>query len=481
VALTDAVDVVRLSVRDTGAGIAAAQLPHIFERFHRVEGVRARTHEGTGIGLALVQELVSLHGGTVTVESVPGQGSAFSVTIPKGSSHLPADRLKPGDIRVPSALPADHDALQALRWLPAERVAPAPRDVSPLGLRSAVARQRILLVDDNADMRDYVARLLSERYAVQTVPDGEAALAAALSDPPDLVLADVMMPRLDGLRLLARLRAEPTTSNLPVILLSARAGEQSWIEGMQVGADDYMVKPFSARELLARVGAQLQMDRVRREANMALRESEARLRAFVTASSDVVYRMSHDWSEMRHLDGRNFVADTKVPRRDWIHEYIHPDDQPRVLEAIGGSIRTKSPFELEHRVRRVDGTLGWTSSRAIPLLDAEGGITEWFGTSSDITPRREAAEVLGRFALELTEADRRKNEFLAMLAHELRNPLAPIRNALHMMRLAGGGNTTMQSASAMIERQVGQMVRLVDDLLDISRITRGNMQQYLPH
>jgi signal transduction histidine kinase/DNA-binding response OmpR family regulator len=476
ITLRDGVDAVQLSVRDTGAGIAAEQLPHIFERFHRVEGVRARTHEGTGIGLALVQELVRQHGGTVAVESVRGQGSSFVVMIPKGNSHLPADRLALGGTADPSALPAGHYAKEVLRWLPTEDGEPAPFEAPLAGPASAVDRQRILLADDNADMRAYVSRLLSERYAVETVPDGEAALAAVRSSPPDLVLADVMMPRLDGLGLLAQLRADPVTSSLPVILLSARAGEASRAEGIKTGADDYLVKPFNAQELLARVGAQLQLARVRREANLSLRESEARLRAFVTASSDVVYRMSPDWSEMRRLDGRDFIADTKEPHRGWMQEYIHPDDQPQVLVAISEAIRSKSPFELEHRVRRVDGTLGWTSSHAIPLLDARGGITEWFGTASDITARKEAVEALGRFAIELTEADRSKNEFLAMLAHELRNPLAPLRNALHIMRLAGGGNTAVQSASAMMERQIGQMVRLVDDLLDVSRISRGNIE-----
>lgn len=476
VTLEDAGHAVRMTVRDTGAGIAAAQLPHIFERFHRVQGVRARTHEGTGIGLALVQELVRQHGGTVAARSIIEQGSTFVVTIPKGSSHLLDDLLAPGGGSIPSALPAGHYATQMLRWLPAEDGEAAPSEAPLPSSGSSVVRQRILLADDNADMRAYVSRLLGERYAVETVPDGEAALAAARSNPPDLVLADVMMPRLDGFGLLRQLRADPAMSSVPVILLSARAGEESRAEGIETGADDYLIKPFNARELLARVGAQLQMSRVRHEANLSLRESEARLRAFVTASSDVVYRVSPDWSEMRQLDGRDFIADTKEPRRDWIHEYIDPDDQPRVLEAIREAILTKSPFELEHRVRRVDGTLGWTSSRAIPLLDTKGDIVEWFGTASDITPRKEAAETLGRFAVELTEADRRKNEFLAMLAHELRNPLAPIRNALHIMRLTAGGNTAVQSVSAMMERQIGQMTRLVDDLLDVSRISRGSIE-----
>jgi signal transduction histidine kinase len=476
VTLKDAGHAVQLSVHDTGAGIAAAQLPHIFERFHRVEGVRARSHEGTGIGLALVQELVAQHGGTVAVESVHGQGSVFTVTVPKGSSHLPVDRLAPGGAAVLSSLPSGNYNVQVKRWLPADEGDPAPHAAPLPGPESVVARQRILLADDNADMRAYVARLLGERYAVQTVPDGAAALAAVRSNPPDLVLADVMMPHLSGLGLLAQLRADPATSALPVILLTARAGEESRVEGIETGANDYLVKPFNARELMARVGAQLQMAQIRHESNLSLRESEARLRAFVSASSDVVYRMSPDWSEMHHLAGRDFVADTTEPRRGWIEEYIHPDDQAQVLKAIGEAIRNKSHFALEHRVLRVDGTFGWTSSHAIPLLDEKGDIVEWFGTASDITSRKEADEALSRFAIDLTEADRRKNEFLAMLAHELRNPLAPIRNALHMMRLKGSGNTAVQTASAMMERQIAQMVRLVDDLLDVSRISRGNIE-----
>ena len=122
----------------------------------------------------------------------------------------------------------------------------------------------MLVVDDNADMREYVANLLSERYRVSTAPDGQAAYELAQSDPPDLVLTDVMMPRLDGFGLLAALRANPATVHIPVVMLSARAGEEGVIEGLEAGADDYLIKPFSARELLARVHANLELDRARR-------------------------------------------------------------------------------------------------------------------------------------------------------------------------------------------------------------------------
>ena len=147
----------------------------------------------------------------------------------------------------------------------------------------------------------------------------------------------------------------PRTAAVPVILLSARAGEEAKVEALDAGADDYLVKPFSARELLARVDAHLKIASVRGEAMENLRSSEERYRAFITATSDVVYRMSADWSEMRHLRGKDFIADTDDPSRTWLETYIHPDDQPRVLAAINEAIRTKSPFEFEHPVIMVDG------------------------------------------------------------------------------------------------------------------------------
>ena len=275
--------------------------------------------------------------------------------------------------------------------------------------------------------------------------------------------------RLDGFQLLEALRESREHADIPVILVSARAGGEARIEGLGAGADDYVIKPFHARELLARVGALLELTATRRA-------SEERFRAFVQATSDVVYRMSADWSEMRHLVGRSFIADQADPSRTWLQKYIHPDDQPRVLAAIERAIETKSRFELEHRVIRADGSLGWTFSRAIPLLDESGALVEWFGAASDITARRETQEALSRQQRQLEDADRQKNEFLAMLAHELRNPLAPIRNAGELLARTVSPDPQTASVLATVERQVRHLTRLVDDLLDISRITRGRIE-----
>ena len=193
-------DRVELTVEDTGVGIPAAELGNVFKRFYRIEGSEGRTHEGTGIGLALVEELVKLHGGTVAARSTPGQGTTFTVSIPLGSAHLPADRLGSERALSSSGIRADAFVEEALRWLPEGEVAP----LLPAELEAAApvagARPRVLLADDNADMREYVQRLLSAHYAVVAVPDGEAAWSAIRQQRPDLVLSDVMMPRLDGSR-----------------------------------------------------------------------------------------------------------------------------------------------------------------------------------------------------------------------------------------------------------------------------------------
>ncbi|HEY7241765.1 MAG TPA: ATP-binding protein, partial [Burkholderiales bacterium] len=348
VSLRSASDHFLLKVRDTGAGIPEEELPRAFERFHRIEGVHGRSHEGSGIGLALVQELVKLHGGSIEAESELGRGSTFTVRIPRCAAHLPADRIR-APRGTSTAVRAGAYVDEALSWLPGAEPTDEARTAGP----------RVLLADDNADLREYVRRLLAQDYEVEAVSDGIAALAAARANPPALVVSDVMMPGLDGFGLIQELRADPRLRTIPIVLLSARAGEEARMEGLGKGADDYLVKPFSGRELLVRVATLLRTAELRRQA---------------------------------------------------------------------------------------------------------------------LSEQQRAAEELRRLVEQLSEADRRKDEFLATLSHELRNPLAPLRNSLELLRTREIADPASAPVHQMMDRQVGHLVRLVDDLLEVSRISRGTFE-----
>jgi signal transduction histidine kinase len=285
-------ETVELNVQDSGTGIEAHELPRIFDRFHRVEGAPGRSHEGTGIGLSLVRELVRLHGGEVQAESTPGVGSTFTVTLPTGArSASPggAERTLTSTGIGPASFLAE-----VSQW---NQVEPSP---APAGAPAGPGA-RILVADDNADMRGYLTRLLSPHWTVESVSDGGQALAAARSQRPDLVLSDVMMPGLDGLGLVRALRGDERTAAIPILLLSARAGEEATIEGLETGADDYLVKPFTARELVARVGAQLRVSQLRRDALGVERAHAAQTELLLAAANratrsreEVLAVVSHD-------------------------------------------------------------------------------------------------------------------------------------------------------------------------------------------
>jgi light-regulated signal transduction histidine kinase (bacteriophytochrome) len=203
----------------------------------------------------------------------------------------------------------------------------------------------------------------------------------------------------------------------------------------------------------------------RKRSEEALRESEGRLRALVTASSDVVYRMSPDWSEMRYLRGRDFIADTASSNRTWLDNYILPDDQRHVLATINEAIRAKSVFELEHRVLRVDGTVGWTFSRAIPMLDEQGEIVEWFGMAADVTKRKEAEEALARANTEL-------QQFAYVASHDLQEPLRAVAGFCQL--LAGKYHDQIDAKGqewlAYVVDGAKHMQELVQGLLRLSRV-----------
>lgn len=251
---------IEVSVADTGIGIPEKELDKIFNRFYRVGQSGGRSVEGSGIGLSMVKELVKIHHGTIRVSSVPGHGSVFTVQLPVGSEHLPADRVDKGKVlkdgESPERFAYESDTLYQ-----------EPNSQSPADQE----KEKILVVDDNADMLDYVRRILSLHYHVETARDGEEAYLKVLEVQPALVLSDVMMPRLDGFGLVKKIRENSVTRNMPVIFLSARAGEESVVDGMDAGVNEYLVKPFSARELIAKVDAQIKISTLRKATEKQLR------------------------------------------------------------------------------------------------------------------------------------------------------------------------------------------------------------------
>jgi len=481
-----------LEVEDSGVGVASEEIPRLFERFYRVEGSRGRNYEGSGIGLALVQELVKLHGGSIEARSVLGKGTTFSVRMPLGSGHLPQDHLRP-----PGALPLAQVGAQAFvreaeRWLPettgTDRPALPTDEMNSEGDRrfQATFGARIVLADDNADMRAYVGALIAPLYEVEAVTDGAAALAAVKRKRPDLVISDVMMPKLDGIGLLRAIRSDPDLSGLPVILLSARAGEEAHIEGLDAGADDYLTKPFGARELLARTGAILELSRMRARNEAQLRESEAQLQRALEVSSVTEQRFRATFENAAvgigqvGLDGRWLLVNDRLcdiagySREELLQrthaDITYPEDLGPDLELAGqlarGEIET---YTLQKRYVRKDGDLVWINL-AVAMVRTPAGAPEHFiSVIEDITERKRAEEELRRSA-------RLKDEFLAMLAHELRNPLAPIRNAAEVLSRVLPNDRGAQEPIGMIRRQTAHLTRLVDDLLDVSRITQGRIQ-----
>jgi len=412
---------VELTVRDTGIGIPAQQMPHMFERFHRVRGTQSRTHEGTGIGLALVKELVHLHSGHITVMSVETGGTTFTISIPTGISHLPADRICVAPTITSTALGVEPYMQEVVSWLPEDTdqssIVRNPQflvqdfsTVESAGESRIVASREyhILLVDDNTDMRQYLERLLLQsNYQVNAVTNGLDALRSARDHIPDLILTDVMMPQLDGFELLRELRADPSTAMVPVIILSARAGEESRLEGLQAGADDYLIKPFSARELLARVRAHLEIARLRHETEKALKYRSAQYETLLNQAPIGVYLVDADF-RLREVNPTALPVFEDIPNligRDlsevmhilWNKEYA--DEIVRIfLHTLKTGELYETSAQIQYRIdRNVIEYYEWRLVR-ITLPDGRYGVVCYFrDISAQLQARAKLAESEERY------------------------------------------------------------------------------------
>ncbi|MFF9640923.1 SpoIIE family protein phosphatase [Kitasatospora aureofaciens] len=397
-----------VTVADTGTGVPQEELPRLFERFHRIENARARSHEGSGIGLALVKELVALHGGTIAARSREGDGTAFTIRLPFGQSHLAADALAAAATAPPPSAGADSYLEEALRWLPAGPLAPAgdtvpaadngprpgtfpadtssPRRSSPApASHGRTVPARVLVADDNADMRGYLTRLLrGGGYEVQAVPHGRAALDTALREAPDLIVSDVMMPQLDGLQLVAALRADRRTAGVPVLLLSARAGQEASIEGLEAGADDYLIKPFSAAELLARVRANIELARLRTHHarwRTALVESLQEA-FFVCDEQGAVVEINAAFTDILGYDTDGLPYTPLHPW--WPDANSDAEAHRQVAEAFAGLLaQERGCYTVP--VRHRDGHRVWVTATFNHVQDPDSGRRVVVGTLRDVT------------------------------------------------------------------------------------------------
>ena len=626
-------DGARLTVKDTGTGIPEGELPHLFERFHRVRGARGRTFEGSGIGLSLVQQLVGLHGGTVEVASKLNEGSTFSVTIPRGRAHLPATRVGAERSQASTRLHGGAYVQELMGWLSDDErpvSQPDPGEVADLA-PDVEGRPRIVLADDNADMRSYLSRLLAPHYEIEAVSDGRQALEAVRKEPPELVISDVMMPELDGFGLVRELRADARSRATPVLLLSARAGEEARVEGIGSGADDYLAKPFSARELLARVSARIELSLLQkrlREERLALRElfAQTPMPIALLRGPSLVFEMANP-AYLAVMSGRDILD---KPLADALPEVAEQgfdellrgvmrtgvphlgSDVPLMLDRQGTGtfeqtywtfiyaplrnvageidsviaicnevteqvVARKAISDSEARYRHIFQTAGvaireqdFTAAKAavdelieagvtdirrhcerhpsfvsetlatVQIVDVNDATVRMFGASDatdlvgplsrwatsdsealfvdtlvalakgtrlleseirleslsgepidvlctiafpaatsqlssvlvtfvDITDRKRAQDAL-------VESDRRKDEFIAMLSHELRNPLAALRSATQLVELTSTDQPKLRRATDVLDRQSAHMTKLIDGLLEVSRVARGKIQ-----
>jgi PAS domain S-box-containing protein len=429
-----------LVVRDTGVGIPPLELPRLFERFHRVENQKSRSFEGSGIGLALVQELVKLHGGSLVAESEVGKGSSFKVSIPFAPDRLLADSLDSESTDVPTASRAEAYVEEALSWLPKDGTAKYPdseRDhAAPDAVGGSKMQGRVLVADDNRDMRAYIGRLLGAHWDIETVNDGNAAIEAIRRNRPDLVVTDAMMPKLDGFGLLGAIRKDPELRDLPVIMLSARAGEEARIEGLDAGADYDLTKPFSARELVAQVNANLTLARVRREATRDLRASEEALRRRTTQFETLlneapigVYLVDADF-KIRAVNPTARPVFGDIPElvgRDFdevIHILWPKDYADEVVRLFRLTLETGEPYMTPERIeerrdRKVREYYEWRINR-IPLPEGRYGVVCYF--------RDISAHVRARLQRELLV-----NE----LNHRVKNTLATVQS-IAAQTLKGG-------------------------------------------
>ena len=295
---------VRISVKDTGTGIPKDQLEHIFDRFFQADNVQDNAYKGTGIGLALTREIVHLHHGTIDVHSQQGKGTEFVVKLPLGKRHLKSHQIIDVPAEAPTPKPRHLDLIPTQPSPGSQREVDMPEEEN---LDATEEKTVVLVVEDHDDVRHYIRKSLEPQYTVVEAVDGKEGLAKALKQIPDLIVSDIMMPKLDGYKLCDALKKDIATSHIPIILLTAKASEENMLQGLETGADDYITKPFNTQMLLARIKNLIEL---RRQLQLKIQRQKTLLPSEISVTStDETFLKEFQQTIEDNLADQNFGPD----------------------------------------------------------------------------------------------------------------------------------------------------------------------------
>ncbi|KAJ3152932.1 hypothetical protein HDU89_001140 [Geranomyces variabilis] len=504
-------DFVSLSVTDTGCGIGASDLPRLFERFYIVENTASRSHEGTGIGLALTMELVTLHGGTCVATSELGVGTTITIQLPIDTSRVPPAAYSRESSDLQMSRNNSHSSVVAgflaevSTWAENSRapwqVPLPPKEIAPLSVPTLEPERtdpyHVLVADDNSDVRNYLSKLLRDRYQVTITVDGQQAYDEAVRHPPDIIVSDCIMPNVGGFELITKIRANKDLQYTPVILLSVRAGEEARLEGLvKANADDYLVKPFSAKELLARVQTHLEIGHLRKKLVKELRAKESEFQIMCSMAPVGIVRADE---EGRLIFANGYWAnlagqDHKQDPATW-GDHVHPDDRSRVRAEFDlHNGETKSGYSVEYRLVTPGGAVKHVVAHCVPSCQP-GRPVEWFIGTLDVSERESLYRERLAMRLHEIETEReRANEadehrkhveaFTDMVCHEVRNPLNSVLQSADLLREAAekrialeASNPNVASSSALdlelikaIHMCAQHQKVIVDDVLSLSKL-----------
>ncbi|HMC55409.1 MAG TPA: ATP-binding protein [Gemmatimonadaceae bacterium] len=480
-------DVARVKVKDTGIGIPAQHLPRVFERFHQVPAARSRTHEGSGIGLSLVRELVRLHGGDVSVTSSVGKtsGSEFTVTLAFGHGHLPAGQVvDASEAKQMDEAIASPYVKEAERWTGAT---PEP-ETTAVAQGAALENTRILVVDDNADMRDYLARMLTAAGAqVLLARNGREALVRLHSpaEHVDVVLSDVMMPEMDGFALLAALRSHETLRTMPFIVLSARAGEESRVEGMAAGADDYLVKPFVSQEVIARVAGQLRLAKARAAERVARADAESARKQMASVFEQAPMPICViEGAELRYTTAnahyRQLIGNRDPVGKTLLELWpeLKDSDIHRIMSSVISTGRAQSAAEFPVRFDQFgegEPREAFFNFVYHPLRDGAGRTYGLIAIATDVTAHVLARREAERLRDAAESANEAKLHLLRTVSHETRQPVHASLGYVDLLLLGLRGDIENEQRRFLenIRRNQMHLLRLLNDILSFAKLEAG--------